>query len=690
MKKALFLWLFFASLSGYAQTYTDTQLQQHQDSVLRGNSANNVTHPQGRDLLRRLNANKINKVDGASKYDSTQNYTRGSLVFYSGHRWAATDSISMATFPGSSDLWQCEDCADGGGGTDPDLMPFSRKDHFAEDFMANSEDYGGISRFLRADPTSPSGYYIQLRLDSSFVGGGGGGGGGHILKNNATTLTQRATLRILSNDPVGRDSSAIGESLLDLRDYVSRFGTAGSRPISGNFVVDPNGFYQMYAYLPAQAATSYFTLDFGKSSIQSQKTVSGNDLFAEVIVDNFNLTDTDADVTTRIGTTNQTTNVTNAHIDFKQTPLAAKIVFSGQNHFSQPAWRGAQYDTRYLTWAQANADTANDLRIPDVRLVKDAVSAAGGTAGHVLKNNASTLTQRGTLQVLSDVTYMRDSSATTSSILDLRNMLKRNGTPQTRPMGGEFHWTDFLQFINDGSATALSFLSNQLYMSGGANAQHSSSLTFASGDLSFNAFDENPDNSALTITGLLDATPYGHTFTSNYRGYQGAYYDLIQTDSLKKYSLPTTFIWKSYLFDVLDSLGVSGGSASNADSLGSQPASYYASAASVSSKVSNVLSSGNILVGSAGNVATPATMSGDATLSNTGAITIASTLKIKKQQFTATAGQTAFTTSSTITTPIIVVVAGIVADTSHYSTSGTTLTLTTGASVGEVVQIIYL
>lgn len=173
MKKALFLWLFFASLSGYAQTYTDTQLQQHQDSVLRGNSANNVNHPQGRDLLRRLNANKINKVDGASKYDSTQNYTRGSLVFYSGHRWAAADSISIATFPGSSELWQCEDCADGGGGTDPDLTPFSRKDHFAEDFMANSEDYGGISRFLRADPTSPSGYYIQLRIDSSFVGGGG-------------------------------------------------------------------------------------------------------------------------------------------------------------------------------------------------------------------------------------------------------------------------------------------------------------------------------------------------------------------------------------------------------------------------------------------------------------------------------------------------------------------------------------
>lgn len=39
--------------------------------------------------------------------------------------------------------------------------------------------------------------------------------------------------------------------------------------------------------------------------------------------------------------------------------------------------------------------------------------------------------------------------------------------------------------------------------------------------------------------------------------------------------------------------------------------------------ISDTLSSGNILVGSAGNVATPVAMSGDATMANTGALTIA-------------------------------------------------------------------
>lgn len=63
---------------------------------------------------------------------------------------------------------------------------------------------------------------------------------------------------------------------------------------------------------------------------------------------------------------------------------------------------------------------------------------------------------------------------------------------------------------------------------------------------------------------------------------------------------------------------------------------------------------------------------------------------IYKNTYTATGGQTVFTLTHSITTALVVSVAGVIAGPSDYSASGTTLTLTSGAASGEVVQIVYV
>lgn len=88
---------------------------------------------------------------------------------------------------------------------------------------------------------------------------------------------------------------------------------------------------------------------------------------------------------------------------------------------------------------------------------------------------------------------------------------------------------------------------------------------------------------------------------------------------------------------------LSGGSGGDADSLGGQLPAYYLnrtnhtgtqawstitstpttrSGYGITDAVSNVLSSGNIIVGNGSNVASPVTMSGDGTLSNAGVLTL--------------------------------------------------------------------
>lgn len=104
MKKLLFVVLFFASMGGYAQTYTDIQLQQHQDSVLRGNSANTVTHPQGRDLLKRIVDSKLNAI----AYNRVTNYGNRTLldeiITFSGVKVKFGNSAEIGPLSGSDTL----------------------------------------------------------------------------------------------------------------------------------------------------------------------------------------------------------------------------------------------------------------------------------------------------------------------------------------------------------------------------------------------------------------------------------------------------------------------------------------------------------------------------------------------------------------------------------------------------------
>lgn len=666
MKKALFLWLFFASLSGYAQTYTDTQLQQHQDSVLRGNSANNVTHPQGRDLLRRLNANKINKVDGASKYDSTQNYTRGSLVFYSGHRWAAADSISIATFPGSSELWQCEDCADGGGGTDPDLTPFSRKDHFAEDFMSNSEDYGGISRFLRADPTSPSGYYIQLRIDSSFVGGGG----------SSFDLTPYL-------DGVD-DFNAVGLSLRGDGKLTAnkQFTLAYFNPTGYSTFTSPWGM--LLDFNPSYLAGAPFTINLSGSGVDGwiQTITAGSYDYNNLVVtgDGETLLDTIASLKKGESASWIWSNTANKWFRYLKNRSAdsgaggAYLPLSGGTMTGTILYDNTTSDitsmnygeflTRNQAYNQYTQMTPYEWIIAhDTKSFS--IDADRIEYSHLTGYRTEMLFEQGASSGLASIVvpHQTDTLVTRTDLRDAlagggggggsdTTRIPYSGTEIGKLISGNLAFNNVANLTYDGPDAV-----NRIKMdddgSGGirlvsthpSHAYRQSYYSVQPGVFSSAASWEDLSDTTQYRTIYMNIDPYSDQIQVA-TGYSSAlkFHGIVDADDYTANYLPGSHINKAYMLFAADSIASAlvsgGGTTTNALSAGTGleyitgtafngsaartlRLSTGAAAANLGfTPVSNVLSSGNILVGNGSNVATPATMSGDATLDNAGVLTL--------------------------------------------------------------------
>jgi hypothetical protein len=496
---------------------------------------------------------------------------------------------------------------------------------------------------------SPSTYMTvtQELIDEALAGILVGGGGGHILKNNGTTLTQRGTLQVLSDATVMRDSSATGSSILDLRDYISRFG--GTRPWSGQQAISDGG---LILYTPEfLGGNNYSWLRLTKDEAFFENATTAKTGTLDMI---FGV----ATLTSFSSANNSQLVVDDDHIEVFTSALNG-----GSNYGIEysPSIKLSHLQPRSLIYKQY------------VDSLYATVTGGGGSV---------------------PTKILRDTTNTSNNTLIIDKVSGGVGTVY-------YHDKDDIRWSMYGGSYGSKFSGTNLGLEiiRGDNA-----ITLSGGDGS-------TDGSALDFAGLRGSQSYwlSSFFTSNHFAQKG-YVDAAITTAMSGGSVGTTTNALT-AGTGLTSTGTFNGSTARTFSL----ASGAAVANLGFTPVSNVLSSGNIIVGSAGNVASPATMSGHGTLSNTGALTIsgvpesaitnlvsdlsgkqatltASSLSafLHKQEFTATAGQTVFTLSNTVTFTFYVIVAGIVANSADYSATGTTLTLTSGASVGEKVQIIYL
>lgn len=119
----------------------------------------------------------------SANYDSISVYYPGDRTFWAGKDWQATDTIPACTVsgactykPGISDLWICLTCpSDGGGGVD--LSGYVQTVFLNTSLGSQIEDTPLTVWNFRADPSSPSGYYLSLAIDTVAADARWGGGG---------------------------------------------------------------------------------------------------------------------------------------------------------------------------------------------------------------------------------------------------------------------------------------------------------------------------------------------------------------------------------------------------------------------------------------------------------------------------------------------------------------------------------
>jgi hypothetical protein len=403
---------------------------------------------------------------------------------------------------------------------------------------------------------SPSTYMTvtQELIDEALAGILTGGSGGHILKNNGTTLTQRGTLQVLSNATIMRDSSATGSSILDLRDYIGRFG--GTRPWSGQQKISDDG---LILYTPEfLGGNNYSWLRLTKDEAMFENATSTKTATLDMIFGN-------ATLTSFSSAENSQLIVDDDHIEMLTTATGG----------------GTNYGITYTSSIKyANLQPRSLITKEYV----DSVATAGGGGGSV------------------PTKILRDTTNTSANTLIIDKVSGGIGTVYS-------HDKDDIRWSMYGGSYGSKFSGTNLGLEiiRGDNA-----ITLSGGDGS-------TDGSALDFAGLRGSQSYwlSSFFTDNHFAQKG-YVDAAITTAMSGGSVGTTTNALT-AGTGLTSTGTFNGSTARTFSL----ATGAAVANLGFTPVSNVLSSGNIIVGNGSNVATPATMSGDATIDNTGAITLA-------------------------------------------------------------------
>lgn len=129
-------------------------------------------------------------------------------------------------------------------GTPGDSTVTFSEESYPNGYLINVVD-GLLYELQRGSTATPNDSTIVAATVGNWVAKtSAGGSGGHVLKIGATTLTQRSTLRVLSDRSTDlRDSSATSESILDLRNYLPRTGTLSGKPITGDMQIDSPDWY---------------------------------------------------------------------------------------------------------------------------------------------------------------------------------------------------------------------------------------------------------------------------------------------------------------------------------------------------------------------------------------------------------------------------------------------------------------
>jgi hypothetical protein len=223
---------------------------------------------------------------------------------------------------------------------------------------------------------------IDLKIDEALAGIMSGGSGGHILKYNGTTLTQRAALQVLSDDdlsasPILRDSSSA--SILDLRDYVSRFGTATGRQLDAFYSVHPDGVYWQTTSGDSYNTTGRMVLEYRGFKTNYVSDRGSAELVVRQDVGNPQI---NFFVNSRDEVLGENREKLEINMVSNSSGATASIdAYIDPASSFTPTFKGLRYGSHYLSYSLASSDTTYDHYIPDIKLVKDAMAAYGGGGG---------------------------------------------------------------------------------------------------------------------------------------------------------------------------------------------------------------------------------------------------------------------------------------------------------------------